>query len=382
MKFVQDVYFGWVRRQHYLAILFLIVASIGILRAISIPTFHNYDEAAHYTLAWKNPDLDRCVFQRQCVALLDVFYSSGLTSAPRGGIYYLLQGMILRGFQSWMDDNARGVTVARLVSVAMHGLSVWVTYRAVRELFPRYNLVVLLAASFATLIPSLSDIGAGINLEVPAALIGTLTLYTVALVLKYGLSWRRAVALCLELVIGYTLKGTIWPIFIIIPFAFWLKFSRRYQVLSLSLAAISIAVGGLWYAQPFWSGAAKWFFPLPRSTPGWSLPHRTDRDSVLGRYSFQTTVEGLSFPISPYVYGVPNTIVQYVPAEVLSRLRGQTITFGVWMRAVERDVKVLAPHCESGLAVSAPLLHVSEEWKFYTFTSQVPTQSEWLRCAL
>ncbi len=381
MKFVQSVYFGWVRRQHYLAILFLVVTSIGILRAVSIPTLYNYDEGYHYTLAWKNPDLDRCIFQGQCAALLNVFYSNGLTDAPRGGIYYLLQGVILRGMPSWMDNDVRGV-VARLVSVAMHGLSVWATYRAVRELFPRSYLAVLLATSLTILIPSLSDIGAGINLEIPAALIGALTFYTVALVLKYGLSWHRAVALCSELVIGYTLKGTIWPIFIIIPFAFWLKLSRPLRVFSLSLAVISVAVGGVLYAQPFWSGAAKWFFPLPRSTPGWSLPHRTDRDSVLGRYSFQTTVEGLPLSTSSYSYDVPDTIVQYLPTEILPRLQGKSITFGVWVRAAEGTVTVTAPRCESDDANSAPSVYVSKEWKFHMFIYQVPMQAKWLRCVL
>jgi len=265
----------------------------------------------------------------------------------------------------------------------MHGLSVWATYCALRELFHRSFLAVLLAASFAILIPSLSDIGAGINLETPAALIGSLTLYTSALILKRGLNWRRVIAVSLELVIGYTLKGTIWPIFIIVPFIFWLKLSRRHQFLLSSLAAISLAVGGLWYTQPFWSGVADWFLPLPRSTPGWYLLYRTDHESIVGKYSLQTTTEGLSLSSTSYSYNVPDTVTQYIPPDVLSRLRGRTITFGVWARAADGEATAETSHCESDVSESVhPLVLVSQKWTFHFSKYQVPPQAKWLRCAL
>ena len=98
---------------------------------------------------------------------------------------------------------------------------------------------------------------------------------------------------------------------------------------------------------------------------------------MLGR-CFQTTVEGFHL-ISPLAYGVPNTIAQYVPAEVLSRLRGQTITFGVWMRAVERDIKLAPIVNQAWLFCASPPCFRGMEILYFYFSAAA---AEWLRCVL
>ncbi len=216
---------------HPVVALIALAATLGILRVLLVPTGdHNQDESIHLQ-----------VIRLYETSIHDPAWVSSwllpqrVIDPYRGSIYYLLQAAV----QSLLPPSATDwdrLLAARLVTLSIGLAATLVTYLTVRELFPPKRLWALAAAGLTALIPSFGDLTAGVNLDAPAALVGALILYTLARILRRGLSAGRIVALAIVSGLGYLLKGTVWPLYAVIAFCFWLLLPWRIRVWALGLA--------------------------------------------------------------------------------------------------------------------------------------------------
>lgn len=372
---------------HPLALVISVAVAIGVLRAMSIPYYHNYDEAGHSQFI-AQLDLRGCLYQQKCDPL-----RSYLSANVHGGYaYYLTQSLIQATLPEQFDPFSR-LFALRLFTVALSVPLILLSYFTTLEIFPKKKLLALFATGIIVLMPSFSDVFAGVNLDAPSALMGSTIIYTLARLLRRGWSWGIASALMAEVVIAYTLKGTILPLFVLIPFCVWLLLPMKYRWVVLGVGAVGCFTLGAILWRSVWFGTASWFYPLPRSSLGLFLPSQTDQDKVIGQYSLETTAWGgktgvipeapLSDPIeSLSAVLVVDRIIQNLPETSARQLRGKMITLGVWARTTTGDAAVFRPHCHTNNDLTTSYIRLSSHWQFLTSNYFVPFNAERLQCSL
>ncbi len=347
-------------------LLWLIAAAmaLGTLRALVVPPgLYNIDEKWHFEpmLTLVRP-LQTCIERGACDEIL-AFLSQRRASDPyRGVVYYLLQAVIQLPLPPSIGESQR-LLVARLVTLSLNGFIIGLAYLTIRELFPRQRPLALATAGLTAFIPSISDMMTGVNLDAAVAFVGALVIYTLARIIRRGLTLARLTALIVEAGLGYTLKGTAWPLFLVIAFAFWLRLPGRIRL----VAGGGVVLGGVaalvWFNPFNWRGTANWFYQTSYQTV---LPERTDASSVVGRYSLEAAAQEGAY------------VLQYFPERVVQRLRGKTVTYGVWARAPAGSATVPLPVLGSGGEPGDSKLILSAVWHFYGAVTQVPAGAEHL----
>lgn len=352
--------------------LIISVISIGVLRGIAIPPFHNYDEYAHFVNI-QTLDLSRCGAKEDCSNFLYSLIPEFVSNPQRGVFYFLpqaaIQFILPRDF-----DNGQRLVVARLfTSVILYVPLIIFSYLTLRELFPSYKRLAILTVGIVGLLPSFSDIMGGVNIDASAALIGSIIVYTSARLIKRGVTLGLLIVLGIEIYVGYTTKGTVWPIFLVVLFSLWLLLPNRYRKWSTGALTLASLLLCIFLVRPLSYGVANWFYFYPSRIPGKVfLPRQAIESQVVGRYSFET--HGFKSENS--------VVVQYVSDDILRKLRGKTITFGVWARAENKSAKISLPQCRADEIVHPLDTLVSDHWEFFNLPFNVPVDAPYLRCVL
>ncbi len=357
---------------HPLFFLIVSVISIGFLRAIAIPLLHNYDEYAHF-MNIRSLDLSRCGTEEGCLSFLYSFIPALRSDSQRGVFYYLSQTAIQ--FILPQDfDNGERVIVARLFTSILYVPIIVFSYLTLQELFPSDKRLAIFTAGVVGLLPSFSDIMSGVNIDASAALIGSVIVYTSARLIKRGVTLGLLIALGIEIYIGYTTKGTVWPLFLVILFSFWLLLPNRYRKWSIGVLALVSLLLSVFIIRPLWYGVGNWFYSYPpRETGTIFLPSQAIESQVVGRYSLEAN----------RLESENSVVVQYVPDYVVHNLRGKTVTFGVWARAEDGiSTKVSLPQCHVDQIMSPLETLLSDHWEFLSSSFNVPADAQYLRCVL
>jgi 4-amino-4-deoxy-L-arabinose transferase-like glycosyltransferase len=151
--------------------------------------------------------------------------------------------------------GALAMHLARLLSVALGGITVWGAWRLGRESFPDRPAIGLLAAAFLAGLPGFLFISGSVNNDSAAGAAGTLVILLCAMIQRRGLAWRRAALVGLFLGLGLLSKvGTLalWPLVALaIGLAWWLGPDRR-RAWPAALGQAALAWGlGLLIASPW-----------------------------------------------------------------------------------------------------------------------------------
>ena len=376
---------------HPFAWLIVCTLGLGLFRASTIPNYHNYDEYYWHRdiLATK---LDDCLYKQDCETAVRYFLPSLARVVPvRGGPYFLAQASIQLLFPQVLRDSYSLLTT-RSFTVFIHVLFLLATFATLHELFPKHRELALLATGFAALIPSFSDIMSGVNLDAPAALTGALIAYTSARVIRRGITFSLLCAVVAEVIIGYALKGTVWPLFLLLIFSFVVQLPAQHRK-TLILLVGSVASTALILLVVFsaGSGVANWFYPLPRSVPALLLPNQTTQSSVTGDRSLETTshdykiFRDVGFVTSPPTGkdSSSESIIQILPEQTVNRLRGKKISFGVWARTAEHGATVYQPYCQIDRAdVLKRDAQLNSQWQFLSAVYDIPLNATHITCAL
>ncbi|HLB49451.1 MAG TPA: hypothetical protein VJL59_20760 [Anaerolineales bacterium] len=344
---------------HPLSWLLAAAALLGIFRILVVPDGSNLDEAAHFTpILILRSAIVSCIQHQPCSIPIANLQPGG--SGPYQGLaYYLLQAVA----QSFLPDTigmSTRLLVARLLTLCLNILVIALTYGSVLELFPSRRIWALASAALAAFIPSFGDMMSGVNLDAPAAALGTTIIFTFARIIGRGPNLLRVGALVAEFALGYLLKGTVWPLAGIALVLFWWKLPAMYRNIAVGLAA----AGGLMAVVAFqpieWQRTAYWF--VARSLRDIREPlllERVSTSHVVGTYSMQA---------GPGAYWIG----QYLPESWVVQLRGKTVTFGVWYRSLDDATQVFAPLLGSGEGVSKDVLVADADWRFYAASAKVP----------
>jgi len=348
--------------RHPLLWLMAAAMAFGTLRALVVPPgLHNIDERWHFEpiLSLARP-LQTCIESGACNEALAILSQTGGLDPYRGIAYYLPQSIVQLALPPSIGESQR-LLAARLVTLSLNGFIIGLAYITIRELFPRQRPLALATAGLAAFIPSFSDMMSGVNLDAGAAFVGALIIYTLARIIRRGLTLARLTALVVEVGLGYTLKGTVWPLFLVIAFAFWLRLSGRIRLVAVGLVVLGGAAALVGFKPFNWRGTANWFYQTSYQTV---LPERTDTSSVVGRYSLEAAAqEGLY-------------VVQYLPERVVQQLRGKAVTYGVWARTPTGSATVPLPVLDPGGEGADRKLLLSAAWHFYGAVTQVPAGAE------
>ncbi|MEK7278972.1 MAG: hypothetical protein AAB427_16625 [Chloroflexota bacterium] len=346
-------------------LLWLIAAAmaLGTLRALAVPPgLYNIDERWHFEpILSLTRSLQTCIESRACDAVLAFLTQRGGSTPYRGVAYYLPQSIVQLALPLSVGESQR-LLVARLVTLSLNGFIIGWAYLTIRELFPRQRPLALATAGLAAFIPSFSEMMSGVNVDAGAAFVGALIIYTLARIIRRGLTLARLTALVVEVGLGYTLKVTVWPLLLVVVFVFWLRLSGRFRLAAVGLVVLGGAAALVGFKPINWRGTANWFYQRPHDTTGLLLPPRVEVLSPVGQHSLQ----GGDFPI-----------VQYLPERVVKELRGKDVTYGVWTRALEGAVTVPTPFFGSD-GQSTGELDLSTTWQFYARVVLVPPDAEHL----
>jgi len=107
------------------------------------------------------------------------------------------------------SDTWLGIRVVRLASVLLGALTIWVTFRIGREIYPSRPAMALGAAGLAAFIPEYLFISGAVNDDNGATLFGALAIWAMLRILRRGATWRRCAGLGLALGLGWLSKLTV-----------------------------------------------------------------------------------------------------------------------------------------------------------------------------
>jgi hypothetical protein len=361
---------GVERAFHPLTGLLAAALAVGFLRILIVPDFLNYDEPAHFRAIMVLLTQIRACMAGACTGLGAELQPGG--SGPFQGYLYYLPQAIIQGLLPNSSSFSLRVAVARLFTLSLQAFVILLTYKTMRVAFPERRLLALAAAGFAALMPSFSDMMSGVNLDAPAALLGGVIIYGSVRLTRFGVTARRVLILAALLGLGYFLKGTVWPLVFVVVFALGLSLPGRVRLVMVGVSVLAgtavIIVAGILLKPVSWDYAAYWFRvrkdPFLITT---SLPQQSKAGAVEG-------LNGILVLPEPRV----GSLVQYLPDNTVPALRGHTLTYGVWVRAVEGEAVISVPLVSSKDLKSSQALRVPGDWQFYAAQMQVDPAAEHL----
>jgi len=374
------------RERDLLGLIGLVAALNGLLHLFLVPPWQHYDEPGHYEYIGllvnrgRIPvpgEYDQAMRRELLSAMVAQGFFRGLGFLPNllpqdqplwipfpqttdPPFYYLLASLAVRPLRH--ADVITQLYAARLASWGLYLLSILLAYAIVGELTPRGHAMRLAVPGFMALLPAYTDLMTAVNNDVGAVVVFTLFLWGGVRLLVRGVSPARLVwvvgtaALCLwtrtTVVVALPLLGLL---LLMAP----LRRGWSWRRLAALLASAGLAVP-LFFT---WGEAAYWYRLTDQPL---SLRQRVT-GAPLGRYALALEADA----------NVPGRrALNLVLPEQVERLRGQTVTLGLWMWA-SRPVTVQPPRLGGANASwSWPKVEVGTVPAFYAFTATIALDAQ------
>jgi hypothetical protein len=129
-------------------------------------------------------------------------------------LYYVLAAVALAPFPS-LDVTAQ-LYIVRLFSLTLTALTVWVTYQAMRSLFPDSPALAAAVPLFIALLPMHAFLGSSVNNDTLAELTATAVIWMLIEISRRGFTWQRGAWLVVALAAAMLTKRTV---FFLVPLA-------------------------------------------------------------------------------------------------------------------------------------------------------------------
>lgn len=361
--------------RRWLALLLLAALAQGLVRIVVIPLWGHYDEAAHFEyvrfvqdrraaprIGDTTPEVVRRIAATdRTMTVCDA--TPGLPDCLGSGaafdevpVYYFLQAGVAAMVGPM--DIGRELRLARLVSVLLHVLVVWLGVAAVRVAVPGDDALALAVGGLLAAVPAFGDLMSGLNNEVGAVAAFSFLTWTVARMLRRGVTAAHAILLLVAVLLCLGTKATAWIGVPLAGFGVWLAaWPRipswtRWTVVAACPAVAVLALFTLdWPAD--WQ--ARGAIPAPNLG-------RVATDVPWGQHAL--SARG--------VRTREQALWQTVADADLATLRGRDVTLGVWARARNRTGVVAMPVVAVNGAIAAPATVLSPQWTFHRRIVAVP----------
>jgi hypothetical protein len=333
------------RETPWLSLLLLYVLVRGLFQVAIVPPWQHYDEPTHFEYAWlianrqslpQPEDFDQAMRRQVAVSMLEHDFFNALSVSPdllskdrpiwigiselkHPPLYYLLVALPLYFVQH--SDVTFQLYVARLVSLILLVLSVWVASRLMAELVAPEHPLRWAVPGMMAFLPAYLDLMTAVNNDVGATAIFSLFLWAAVRLIVRGVSPYRLVwvlgtaALCV-----WTKNTTMVAVLVLPPSLAWAFIRRPWRkwVWAGFLGGSLLSVGAVFS----WGDAALWYQGTAQETP----TRQEVRQAPLGR-------QGLAVEISPKEPW--RQVAQLLLRKDVQALQGQTVTLGAWMWATQ-----------------------------------------------
>jgi len=254
---------------------------------------------------------------------------------------------------------------ARLASVALGVLSVWLAALTAREMFPERWALRLAPPVLLALLPSFVVLQSTVNNTIAAVAAFSFAMYAAIRLVRRGygvlnlLLVAAAAAACL--LSKTTAYAALPALLLAVPLARQRAWPRWMPV-GVGVAGVLLLVLAF-----EWHWPANWY---PVSGRAVQVEDAPDGERVM---LLTGEVE-------------PRVLWQVMPAPTVQQLRGQTVTIGAWMRALEEPVDALVPGLwvapnEGTLSVISPEkqnVSIGTEWSFHATVVTIPDDAQCL----
>ena len=362
----------------------------GLLYVCVVPPWGHYDETTHFEYAWliadrlslpQEGDHDRGMRRKVASSMLEHrFYrdrGSGPTLLEQGGpiwigfselphppLYYLLLAAPLRLVRH--ADIVLQLYVARLFSLLLYLLSVWVGYRLVGELVAQNHPLRWAIPGTMALLPAYTDLMTAVNNDVGAVALFTVFLWGAVRLVQRGPSLTRLLWVAGTAALCAWTKNTVSIAIALFPVALALALLRGKEKGWWIAVPVSAAV--LAFALLAWGDAASWY----RSSVQTSPTSQDVEGAPLG-------ARAIALEIAAEEPG--REVFQLLPQQEVEALRGMTVTVGAWVWA-SRPVEVRTPVLYDGQRESTQVVHADVVPAYHAVTTSISSDAVFVQVIL
>jgi len=359
----------------------------GLLQVAIVPPWQHYDEPSHFEYAWlianrqellQAGDYD-LTMRREVAAsmqeynfyrghdyrpdlLSDTPVNIGFTQVGDPPFYYLLAALPLRLVRH--ADIAFQLYAARLVSLALYVLSIWIASRLVGELVKAGHPLRWTVPGMLAFLPAYTDLMTAANNDVGAAFLFSLFLWGSVRTVIRGVSPVRLVWVLGTAALCVWTKNTAALAVVLAPLVVALSLFRRpwKRRTWVGLIGTGLLLLGAVFS---WGDAALWYRGKGAVQEG---PTRQQvAEAPLGQHVL--AVETISKEPG-------RQLIHPLLREDVEALRGKTVTVGAWMWA-SQPVQVRSPmvHYDRGLR-SWQTVEVGTAPTFHAITATIAVDAE------
>jgi hypothetical protein len=372
-------------RRRILRFLLALTFIHGLVYLAILPPWQHYDEPTHFEyvrlIAERNrlpkPGDYDLTMRREIAASMQAagFYKDigappnqflsdqppdiGLSELAHPPLYYILLA-IPQKLVMYQDVETQ-LCVARLTSLLLYLLVVVAAYGLVREIFPARGWLATGIAVFIAMLPPLTDLMTSVNNDVGAAAAGSLLLWAGVRLARRGPSLPRITAVLLLAAACAATKITALSIAVAVLLFLGLGYipqrSRRWAWLSLALAIPLALVAAFGWGEH----AAHW-----QSGGQPTAPNRAQANTPFGGSVLILSADGASHP---------RALFQELDRGRGQSLRGETVTFGAWVKAPAEVEGTFLLQLDDGSAAASYRGEASADWSFHAVTATVKTDA-------
>jgi len=281
-------------------------------------------------------------------------------------LYYLVAAALCR----WLPGIETRLWAMRLYSALLSAGVVLLGWLTAKELFPGNGALPLTVAAWLGLHPMATFIGASVNNDALANLGGAALAWCLVRGARRGWSWRRALGmLAITALLLLSKKSGLFALpltLVLLSAAGFRRLARRQRwAAGLGLAGLALAIALLGYS------------PVAGQAEGWG------RRGTL-RYDARSSVAAHSGAWALTVPALPEEqagwLVQTVPSNSLSGLRGEDVALSLWIRATGAgQTTITLDDGQSGSVLNAA---AGADWQSFELRHRVSAEASRLRVVL
>lgn len=338
-------------KNHFSALLMLLTFAQGLLYVFLIPPWEHYDEPTHFEYAWLIAYQNRIPEEGEYVQwmrrdLLGSMYDNnfferrdfrvnpieigkpvwiGVSQLNDPPLYYLIVSLPLR-LVKFLDFTTQ-LFIARLVSLLMFMLTVYLAFRISKEILPKNHILTNLIPLFILFLPGFADIMTSVSNDVGVVLLSTLFLWLGIRFLNRKQTFTTAVLLVIVTAMLVWTKNIGYFFTPLLGLVFLLAI-RQQKMRIAAIGAIGFLVLLFLIIFVRWGAAPAYFSVSGEQESAFRVKDHIETDP-----DFKIVLERSER------FGSPSRIIYFFNSKEINSIHSREITFGGISRSTATEIK-------------------------------------------